>query len=145
MKILFYKVEFYKIKLFYLHLLLLSRLALRNPTKNISNVPNTIARLACTKGDITIQQTRITPQTTPSTASKLRAFFEIYPNRNSPNMPPLKIDANAHQASSALCTLIKQKPPESLPLPLLHWRVSAPTSAPCFRHVCGTADNNPSE
>ena len=39
------------------------------------------------KGDITIQQTRITPQTTPSTASKLRAFLEIYPNRNSPNMP----------------------------------------------------------
>ena len=28
---------------------------------------------------------------------------------NSPNMPPLKIDANAHQASSALCTLIKAK------------------------------------
>ena len=106
----------HKIKLFYLHLLLLNKLALRNPTKNISNVPNTIARLACTKGDITIQQTRITPQTTPSTASKLRAFLEIYPNRNSPNMPPLKIDANAHQTSSALCTLIKAKPPEFLPL-----------------------------
>ena len=39
-------------------------------------------------------------------AALLFTFLEKYPNRNNPNIPPLKIDASFHHASKALCTLI---------------------------------------
>ncbi len=41
---------------------------------------------------------------TPITASVLTDFFEKYPSRNNPSIPPLKIDASDHHASRALFT-----------------------------------------
>ena len=39
----------------------------------------------------------------------LRAFFERYPKRNKPSIPPLKMDDNAHHASNALSAFMKAK------------------------------------
>jgi hypothetical protein len=45
-----------------------------------------------------------------NTAYLLGQVFTTIPNKNSPRIPPLKIEAKAHQASKALLTPLKAKP-----------------------------------
>lgn len=46
---------------------------------------------------------------TPMIAGNLERFGERRPKKNKPSMPPLKMEAKAHQASSALSTPLNAK------------------------------------
>lgn len=52
------------------------------------------------------QRITSTPTVTPVTAAGFFARREISPSRKSPSMPPEKIPASCHHASSALSTFI---------------------------------------
>ena len=94
--------KFFSIKLSFIKLSysiftpsLIKQISTQESHQKYQQRPEHDSQIGMYKGDITTNKPELLQQTTPSTASKLRAFLEIYPNRNSPNMPPLKIDANA--------------------------------------------------
>lgn len=72
------------------------------------------------RGDSDIQAITATPAITAVTAAECVALFEKNPNKNSPSMPPLKMEAKAHQASRILATCTSDNamivPPRPTPI-----------------------------
>ena len=77
----------------------------------IAAVPSTIARFVCNGvGKRLIHEITIIPAPAPIAACTFVALFDMYPNKNNPSIPPLKMEDNAHHASNALFTLVIARP-----------------------------------
>lgn len=90
-------------------------------------VPRTMAqflwirgRASCGKNSAKLTQAiTINPEITPRIAGIFESLGEIKPKNNKPKSPPLKIEANAHQASKALSTPLKPTATKILKKPIL--------------------------
>ena len=88
---------------------------MRKPVRKIIVVPKTIVRyewnwlakaFSDINGETVSQMIIINPAITPQIGPTISLLFENAANKNNPNIPPLKIEANFHQTSKALFTFI---------------------------------------
>ena len=94
----------------------------------IAIVPKTMAKFLCSVKEGLMASGRnspklihaitANPETTAATAGKLVLVFPKSAKKNKPKMPPLKIEAKAHQASKALSTPLKANPTNSPAIPI---------------------------